>query len=357
MCNGTTSKIKRRTGMGCVREMESSLLCSGNTGLQECHSNESAQPRAKAVTGLERPKVIAAIPAFNEEIAIGSIVLRARKYADEVVVVNDGSTDHTADVVGLAGAEMIVHEKNSGYGAAIKTCFCAAREKNADVMIIIDADGQHDPEDIPRLIAETLTSGSDIVIGSRFVNGNGKNQKIPMYRKFGMKVLDVATNAGTGLKVSDSQSGFRAYSRNAINNLNLENADMGIGSEILFKAAENNLKITEVPIKVRYDLENTSSKNPISHGFGALNYIISLTSRRRPVLLFRLPGTAMIGIGTVCAFMFISAFSLTHSLAVEFGLGAILFILPGVLLVSTRLTLSSVQSMITRLSSLILFER
>jgi glycosyltransferase involved in cell wall biosynthesis len=212
-------------------------------------------------------------------------------------------------------------------------------------MVIVDSDGQHNPDDIPYLIKEMLYSKADIVIGSRFVNGNGKNQHIPAYRKLGMKVLDTATNASVGLKVSDSQSGFRAYSRNAINCITLTNSDMGVGSEILIRAAENSLKISEVPIKVRYDLEDTSSKNPISHGFGVLNNIIGLVSQKRPMLFFCIPGALLMGIGTICVFMFMTIFNSTHNLQVEYGIGAALFIILGMLFISTGLMLASIQSL------------
>ena len=294
---------------------------------------------------LKSLKVIVAIPAFNEEVAIGSVVLRSLKYADEVYVIDDGSKDMTAEVAQLAGANVVKHEKNGGYGAAIKTCFETAKKANADIMVIIDSDGQHNPDDIPCLIKEMLDSKSDIVIGSRFVNGNGKNQHIPAYRKFGMKVLDTATNAGTGLHISDSQSGFRAYSSNAIKSIILHDSDMGAGSEILVRAAEKNLKIVETPIHVRYDLKNTSSKNPISHGFGVLNNIITLISQRRPLLFFGIPGLLMLFIGTVFCFMVLETFNDTRNVAIGYALIFMLCTIIGVFSIFTGLTLMAIQNL------------
>ena len=129
-------------------------------------------------------------------------------------------------------------------------------------MVIIDSDGQHNPHEIPQLL-EPLKNGFDLVIGSRFVNGNGKN--VPSYRKMGMRVLDFATSFAGGLKVTDSQSGFRAYSRKAIEKINLNDSDMSAGSEILIQAKDHKLKYTEVEIHCRYDLENCSSQNPFIH--------------------------------------------------------------------------------------------
>jgi glycosyltransferase involved in cell wall biosynthesis len=289
----------------------------------------------------KRQKVIVAIPAYNEEIAIGSVILGSLKHADDVVVVDDGSKDHTVEIAWLAGAKVVSHAGNRGYGAAIKTCFETAIKVDADIMVVIDADGQHNTNEIPLLVRDIVDSGSDIVIGSRFVNGNSKNQRIPAYRKLGMKVLDTATNTCAGMKLSDSQSGFRAYSRKAIHSLTLVNHDMGIGSEILIKAAESRLKISEAPITVRYDIGDTSSINPLAHGFSVLNDVACRVSLKRPVLFYYVPGAIMMAIGVLFAFLLFTIFNETRSLAVEYGIGALVFVVVGMILVSTGLTLSS----------------
>jgi glycosyltransferase involved in cell wall biosynthesis len=146
------------------------------------------------------------LPAYNEEVSIGSMVLRTRQYADRVLVIDDGSTDRTAEVAELAGAEVIRHPINRGKGAALRSGFHAARE--ADVIVTMDSDGQHHPSEISKLIAPILEGEADVVNGSRYMNGNGKNT--PRYRRLGQKVLDRATNFSSGLDVTDSQSGFRA---------------------------------------------------------------------------------------------------------------------------------------------------
>jgi glycosyltransferase involved in cell wall biosynthesis len=131
-----------------------------------------------------KPKVILAIPAYNEEVAIGSVVARSKKYVDKVIVVDDGSKDHTVEIAKLVGAEVVSHKVNGGYGAAIKTCFEAAKANCADAMIIIDADGQHNPDDIPTLINEMVTRKSDIVIGSRFVMEMVKTKRSLLIEKW-----------------------------------------------------------------------------------------------------------------------------------------------------------------------------
>ena len=212
-------------------------------------SNGSKDGRSLSTT---RKFTIAAMPAFNEERSIAKMVFMCKKYADLVVVVDDGSSDSTADIAEAMGAHVIRHPKNKGYGGALQTCFKTARDLAADRMVIIDSDGQHDPAEIPKLI-EPLNEDIDVVIGSRFINGNGKN--VPIYRKLGMKVLDSMTNMGSEIKVSDTQSGLRAYGKKAIEKININTNNMSAASEILMQVNDHHLKIKEVEIHCSYDVE------------------------------------------------------------------------------------------------------
>lgn len=257
----------------------------GNRLSEEHPCSPVPQPRQQA----DPIRTLVAMPAYNEEASIAKTVLGARQHADAVLVVDDGSNDETAWIAGALGAIVLRHEVNRGYGGALQTIFDTAREMGVEELVVIDADGQHDPGDVPRLLAE-LRVGKDIVIGSRYAGGSGEG--IPAYRKVGMKVLDTATTlAGNGLSITDSQSGFRAYGRRAIEAIRINDDGMSAGSEILIQASDHRLHVAEVPIEVRYDIEGTSSENPVLHGVGVLMNVVRLISLRRPLIFFGIPGT------------------------------------------------------------------
>jgi dolichol-phosphate mannosyltransferase len=311
-----------------------------------CRKNIKVGPElAKQTTGPGKYEgLMIAIPAYNEEIAIGSVVAKCKKFANDVVVIDDGSKDNTIEVASIVGAEVISHKKNGGYGAAIRSCFDAARAKGVSTMIIIDGDGQHDPDNIPQLMAEMNKTGADIIIGSRFINGNEKKQHIPAYRKIGMKMLDTATIIGSGIKVTDTQSGFRAYSKKAISEIDLEDTGMGVGSEILIKAADLKLNISEVPIQARYDIKDTSSMNPLAHGVNVMASIVRISSQYRPRLFFGLPGLALLVLGSYLAFSSITSVNLVTFMAI------MICIIGGTLGVFTALVIRTIQGTAPRAS-------
>ena len=244
-------------------------------------------------------KVTAILPAYNEELCISSIILGSKKYVDKIIVVDDGSTDNTAEIAELAGAQVIKHYSNKGKGAALKTGFKAA--KNAGIIVTLDSDGQHNPEEIPKLIAPIISGKADIVNGSRYLNGN-KNDT-PSYRRIGQFLLDKITNIGSGLNITDSQSGFRAFARYTMPAFRFNCADFGIESEMLTDAANAGLRIREVEIGVRYDVDS-STKNPVSHGVSVLFKIINDLEFQRPLYYFALPGTAITLIGILLGLLF-----------------------------------------------------
>lgn len=232
-------------------------------------------------------KTLVAVPCYNEGLMIASVVLRSRGFVDDVLVVDDGSSDRTAITAKEAGAIVITHKTNRGYGGALKTCFGYARDNGYDVMVILDGDGQHDPANIPDMLQKMRESGADIVIGSRFL---GEQVDMPFYRRIGLRVLDRATRSSGGAPTTDTQCGYRAYGPKAIEQIALSDDSMGAGSEILAVAQENGLTVDEVPIRVRYDLEDTSSQNAVVHGVDVMSSIGWRLMTRRPVSFIALPG-------------------------------------------------------------------
>jgi len=282
------------------------------------------------------------MPAYNEERSIAKMVLGCQKYVDRVVVVDDGSTDATAEIAEALGAYVVRHEKNDGYGAALRSCFETARSLDADKMVIIDSDGQHDAAEIPKLLSP-LNNGIDLVIGSRFCDGNGQN--IPIYRKVGMKVLDVATNVAGGVSVTDSQSGFRAYGRKAIERIYIKGSGMSAGSEILMLAKDFDLQIEEVPIYCSYDVERASTQNPVSHGLKTLLTLLHDMELRRPLYYFTVPGMVLAAAGVLMGLDFLQVFYHGGSLYYGQTLFMVLLTLVGAFMALTGVILHSISRM------------
>jgi len=212
-----------------------------------------------------RPKIIAAIPAYNEEQFISKVVSKARRYVDEVIVVDDRSTDNTPEVAQAAGATVIKHKASQGAGAATKTAFKAAKGRHADILVTLDGDGQHNPDEIPQLLAPILNKEADLVIGSRFLQPN--LLQMPKYRKFGIDVITLLYNFGSKVRVSDSQCCFRAYSRKLIEAVNITEAGFGFSVQVLIQARKKGFTIKEVPVSCIYHSQGSTS-NPIAHGLG-----------------------------------------------------------------------------------------
>jgi len=219
--------------------------------------------QAPQLTETLKPKVVAAIPCYNEERSISEVVSKTRKHVDQVIVIDDGSFDGTIEAAKAAGAQIINHGINRGYGEALNSCFEIARKSAADVLVIIDGDGQHNPDEIPQLLAPIFQGKGELIIGSRFLS----NQiSMPRYRRFGIRVITWLFNLGSRTKVSDSQSGFRAYSKKVFEAFPPFEAKMSASIEILEKARRNKAIIKEVPITCRYN-SLTISPGAIKLGF------------------------------------------------------------------------------------------
>ena len=221
-----------------------------------------------------KPKIIAAIPCFNTEASIKELIVSAKAYVDQVVVVDDGSRDGTATAARAAGAFVKSHGKNGGYGEALKSCFAAAVSHSADVLVILDGDGQHNPDEIPKLIAPVVNKEADLVIGSRFLR-SAQQISMPRYRAFGIKVITFLFNVASRKKVSDAQSGYRAYSKRVFEDLILTEKGMGISIEILEKAIKKGADIAEVPISCFY-VPSRLNREAIKHGLSVALSVVRI---------------------------------------------------------------------------------
>ena len=245
-------------------------------------------------------KVTIGIPAFNEEKNIAKIIVKLKKIYDEIIVCNDGSTDLTGEIAENLGVIVINHKQNLGYGAGINSIIKKSKEIDTDILVTFDADGQHKVEDVIKVIEPIKNGDADLVIGSRFLSKT--KEKIPEYRKIGINIITKVTNAGLKKKITDSQSGFRAYSKDLISKLDISDMGMGISTEILIKTNSLGFRIAEIPITILYE-GKTSTQNPISHGTSVLFSTIKYTSIEHPLKFYGIPSLIFFVIGLSFTFL------------------------------------------------------
>ena len=288
-------------------------------------------------------KITVGIPAFNEEKNIASIIQKLSKVADIVIVCNDGSTDNTAKIAEKMGAIVITHQQNLGYGEAIRSLFLKARELDSDMLVTLDSDGQHRISDVLPIVDPILKNQADLVIGSRFLTENQKD--MPKYRKIGIKMITTLANTSLDESVTDSQSGFRAYSKNILFEITPSEKGMGVSNEILMKASKKNFKIIEVPIVVSYE-GDTSTQHPLSHGVSVTLSTLKFISIEHPLKFYGIPGLVFLGIGLIFTIMTIQGFSETRQILLGpavIGVGTIVF---GTVLLMTSILLFSIVNVI-----------
>jgi len=283
----------------------------------------------------------ACIAAYNEEHSIADVVTNSLPHVDRVVVCDDGSTDETAKVARDAGA-IVITQSNQGYGAAISSLFDYARKENAQIMVTLDGDGQHNPNQIPLLVDAISTHSVDVAIGSRFLDGS---TKASTYRKSGIKIITSASNYGTNFKVSDSQSGFRAYSKDAIDAIHPTEQGMSVSTEILLKISNKGLSIAEVPITVSYE-GDTSEQNSVSHGVGVLMNTIKYVSIKHPLQFYGIPGLGLIALGIILGGIFLEAYLNEQTIFYGSLLGSVVLFLLGAILSVTAIILFSMANLI-----------
>lgn len=287
-------------------------------------------------------EIFVAIPAYNEEKHIGSLIVKLMKITKNIIVCNDGSSDMTGEIAERLGAIMINHPKNLGYGAAIRSIFLKAKEINPDILVTFDADGQHRIEDIQKVIEPITRENADIVIGSRFLDDD---DNVPAYRKLGINAITKMTNITTKQKITDSQSGFRAYNKKAIQEIMPSEYGMGVSTEILIKADKKGLRIAEVPIKILYD-GDTSTHNPVGHGASVILSTMKFISIEHPLKFYGVAGLGFLSIGLFFIVWALQIFSesrqvLTNITLIGFGSSLI-----GVMLIMTAILLYSLVSVV-----------
>lgn len=288
-------------------------------------------------------KIAIGIPAFNEEKNIAKIIVKLKKMADSVIVCNDGSKDMTGDIAKELNAIVINHPKNLGYGASIQSLFTKAKEMDFDILVTFDGDGQHRVEDIKKIIEPIIDNKADIVIGSRFLEE--KDSEVPRYRKIGIKAITSLTNITSNEKISDSQSGFRAYNKKILNEINPSDNGMGISTEILIKANKQGFKIGEVPITVLYQ-GDTSTHNPASHGLSVILSTMKFISIEHPLKFYGIPGVILLTIGLFFIVWTIQSFTETRQIITNVSLIGIGATILGVVLCTTSIMLFSIVSVI-----------
>jgi glycosyltransferase involved in cell wall biosynthesis len=285
------------------------------------------------------------IPAYNEEKNISTIIRKLQKITTKIIVCDDGSTDSTAKIAKEMGVLVLQHEKNLGYGSAIRSIFLKAREENSESLITLDSDGQHRIEDIQTILKPLQNKEADLVIGSRFLNDDGKN--VPSYRKVGIKILTKLANTSLDQNITDSQSGFRGYSQEIIQNITPSESGMGVSNEILIKASKQGLKIVEVPIIILYD-GNTSTHNPISHGSSVLISTLKFISMEHPLKFYGIPGIAFLSIGLVFLIFTVHLFTETRQILLSsaiMGVGSVIF---GIVLIQSSILLYAMVNLIRK---------
>ena len=287
-------------------------------------------------------KITIGIPAYNEEKNIASVITKLKKITDSIIVCDDGSEDMTAKISKNLGAIVISHKKNMGYGVAINSIFQKSKEMNSDLLVTFDADGQHRVEDIEKVIEPIKNNDADLVIGSRFLD---KKSHIPNYRKIGIKVITQVTNASIKKKLTDSQSGFRAYNQRVLSQISPSDVGMGISTEILIKSSSKGLKITEVPITVLYE-GNTSTHNPVSHGTSVLISTIKFTSIEHPLKFYGIPSIIFLIMGSTFTYLAIQFYSEVGRLNTNITLLAGATILIGIVLLISAILLFSLVSVV-----------
>jgi glycosyltransferase involved in cell wall biosynthesis len=306
----------------------------------------SARFEEEKMQNTTQKRTLAVIPCCNEEATIGSVVLKTKRFVNQVLVVDDGSSDETKKIAEEAGAIVISHKKNRGKGAAIRTGFQYALDNGFDYVVTIDGDGQHNPLEIPALLDNVMNNGHDISLGYRV----GNDTEMPAWRRVGKRVLDYTTSMGTGGFVTDSQCGFRAFNKKAIEMITpqLNGEAFSVESEQLIKAHKSGLKVVNTSVTCKYDDLETSTKNPASHGLSVLGYVIWVIAEQRPLLCIGVPGFISVIIGLILGIYTLQYYNIHHVFLIPYAIIVSILIIVGALAVLIGLLLNVLPQIIKR---------
>jgi glycosyltransferase involved in cell wall biosynthesis len=305
----------------------------------------------ETLTGVQ-PFVVVGIPAFNEEKSIARVILQSQKYADKVVVCDDGSTDLTPEIAQRLGAIVVRHARNQGYGSAVQSLFDCAKDLNADVLVTLDGDGQHDPAEIPAITKPIIEGSADVVVGSRLVD-SGRSVLMPWYRRVGVRFLTRLTNGATLQNgVKDGQSGFRAYNRESIEKLVVFEDGMGASSEILINARKQHLRVCEVSASCNYNNGlRTSTRHPVRHGVAVMASIVKLVVEDSPLIMLGVPGFLSLMAGVSFGCWMLQLYASEHRIVTNIALASIAFVLIGLFFVFTAVTLYAISRTVRKANS------
>jgi glycosyltransferase involved in cell wall biosynthesis len=285
----------------------------------------------------ERKTILVGIPAYNEEKTIAKVIVNTKAYADKIIVADDGSTDDTGLIAKNLGARVVRHTRNRGKGEAVRTVFMQARRIKADVLVTLDADGQHDPHDIPALVRPIFEGTADVIVGSR------ETLETPKLRRAGVRMLNLVTSVRDidGATV-DAQSGFRAYSRKAIDQLDFDEPSMGAEALALKSASALGLRIKQVPISIKYLGRTDHSLNPVSHFSDVLVAIIKAVILKRPVRSLGIPGLLLVIVGVYWWIRILDIYNATRQFAIGNALVASVVLLAGFFMVISAMMLVAI---------------
>jgi len=286
-------------------------------------------------------KLVIFMPAYNEERTVGSVALLAKEYG-AVFVVDDGSTDRTADVAKAAGAKVISHQKNMGYGAALKTALAAARKMDADAFVFMDADGQHNPAEIPAVAAPVISGKAGLCQGSRFL---GKFVSAPAGRREGVAFINKLNSTHSGRQEVDSQCGFRAFSKKAAALARVEHDGFAGCAEAVLSVQRAGIAVAEAPVHVEYFAERN---NPFQQGAGLVDYVAGEIIRKNPLALFGGIGAVLLLVSALLGLFVVNAFYSGHGLATGSTFLTVFFGIAGMIMALIGLNLYTLEKIMEK---------